>query len=556
MAGAAALTACGAVPAPVAQSTEAPVPPAPDVATAAPVVTAAPELDAATAAPQTAAPEVATEAAGSGAAGSGQQYSGQLVISLNGTGEPLERTVALSEAYKKVQPGVELIWEYPGAQAGEYPTWLGTQLAAAPIRPDIVSGNYVPTYRNYVNFDQYKKTTNPYTGNEWDKDLDWDFFVGRNAKGERNMLPTRSVHTMWFYNKALFEKAGVQPPKTWAEFADVCAKLKESGVIPISANFKWQVPQWLAEIYFDQYHVNWIETVRAQPGDWNHDPELDDQFVFDPKDPNIHNKYTYNIQRFFQGIRDGKLRYDTPEMTDLVKNMAQIFPKYATEDFFVISDPYAPFLQQQAAIMVNGTWSLPTLENDMKAMSPERLKELKIEGADIKPFEWATFENPPIEGPLVKGPVRSVESASGEYLSIIEKDQAQAEMALDFLMFWTSKPGYQVWNDASIKSGRHAPGGPLEINGVEDPPELQKRFDSVTFMGNAETNYNNFIGWGGGNLAIDAQNLYKEALEGKMAPEEFGTRLQKLITDNFDTILEAAELTKEDIDNPAKQPGT
>jgi hypothetical protein len=41
-----------------------------------------------------------------------------------------------------------------------------------------------------------------------------------------------------------------------------------------------------------------------------------------------------------------------------------------------------------------------------------------------------------------------------------------------------------------------------------------------------------------------------------MAPEEFGTRLQKLITDNFDTILEAAELTKEDIDNPAKQPGT
>ncbi len=75
-------------------------------------------------------------------------------------------------------------------------------------------------------------------------------------------------------------------------------------------------------------------------------------------------------------------------------------------------------------------------------------------------------------------------------------------------------------------------------------------------MGNAETNYNNFLSWPGGNLSVDAQNLYKEALEGKMAPEEFGTRLQKLVTDNFATIIEAAELTEADIDNPARQPGT
>jgi ABC-type glycerol-3-phosphate transport system substrate-binding protein len=497
---------------------------------------------------------VATEA--TGAAAGGMQHQGQLIISLVGTGEPLERSKALSDAYKKVQPGVELLWEWPGVTGGEYPTWLGTQLAASPIRPDIVSGNYVGSFRGYVNFDQYRKTINPYTGNPWDKDLDWDFFNGRNAQGERIMLPTRSVHIMWFYNKALFEKAGVKPPNTWQEFVDVCTKLKEAGITPVAANYQWQVPQWLGAIYFDQYHINLIEMVRAQPGDWNYDPELDDQFVFDPKDPNIHNKYTYNRQRHFQAIRDGKLRYDTPEIADLVKNMAQIFPKYATQDFFVISDPYVPFLQQQVAIMVNATWSLPMLENDMRALSPERLKELEIEGADIKPFEWATFENPPMEGPLVKGPVRSVESAAGEYLSIIEKDQAQVDRALDFLMFWTSKPGYQVWNDASIKSGQHAPGGPLEVNGVEDPPELQERFRQVKFMGNAETNFNNFLAWGGGNLATDAKNLYKDALEGKISPEEFGKRLQRLITDNFDTILEASGLTKDDIDNPAKQPGT
>ena len=28
-------------------------------------------------------------------------------------------------------------------------------------------------------------------------------------------------------------------------------------------------------------------------------------FVFDPNDPDIHNKYTYNVQRFMRGLRDG-----------------------------------------------------------------------------------------------------------------------------------------------------------------------------------------------------------------------------------------------------------
>ena len=558
LAGAALLTACGGAIEPVALNTAVPAAqntPVPDVAT-----TAAPVPDvAATAAPVPAEPAATASSVAATStefADPGKQFTGQLVISLNGTGQPQVRSEALSAAYKKVQPGVELIWEYPGSSASDYPTWLGTQLAASPIRPDIVSGNYVATYRSYVNFDKYKKTTNPYTGNPWDADLNWDFFVARNAKGERYMLPTRSVHIMWFYNKTLMDQVGVQPPNNWAEFADVCEKLKDANITPISANFKWQVPQWLSEIYFDQYHINWIETVRAQPTDWNYDPELDDAFVMDPNDPNIHNKYTYNVQRFYQGVRDGKLRYDTPEMAEFVKNMAQIFPTYTASDFFVLGDNYSAFLQQNAAMMVNGTWSLPTLSNDLEALTPERLEELGLKESDIKPFEWGTFENPPMTGPLAKGPVRSVESATGEYLSIIDKDQQQTELALDFLMFWLSKPGYQAWQDASVQSGEHTPGGPLEVKGVEDPIELKERFSQVKFMGNAEVNYNNPFGWDGGKVSEDAKNMFKDALEGKITPEDFGKNLQQLITDNFDAILTAAQLTAADIDNPSRQPGT
>lgn len=49
-----------------------------------------------------------------------------------------------------------------------------------------------------------------------------------------------NVEGFW-YNKALFEKAGVEAPATWDEFENVLAKLKEAGIQPLScgAGDKW-----------------------------------------------------------------------------------------------------------------------------------------------------------------------------------------------------------------------------------------------------------------------------------------------------------------------------
>jgi ABC-type glycerol-3-phosphate transport system substrate-binding protein len=327
-------------------------------------------------------------------------------------------------------------------------------------------------------------------------------------------------------------------------------------VTPVTANFKWQVPQWLVSIYGDQYHVPWVEIVRAKPGDWNYNPDLDDAFKYDPKNPNIHASYTYSPVRYLAAVRDGKIRFDTPEMADFVRNMSMIFPKHAVSDFFVIGDPYPPFLTQQAAIMCNGTWALPTLINDLKELSPERLEELGIKSDDIKTFEWGTFENPPIETDLIKGPVRSVESATGEYLSIIDKEQQQTELALDFLMFFTAKPGYQTWIDASAALPGYAPGGPPKIRGVSEPAQIQKMFSDIKFLGNAEANYNNFMTWGSPNVSQTSLQLYQQALEGKITPEEFATQFQALVEAALPDTLETLGWTNDTLDNPARQPGT
>jgi ABC-type glycerol-3-phosphate transport system substrate-binding protein len=297
--------------------------------------------------------------------------------------------------------------------------------------------------------------------------------------------------------------------------------------------------------------------VRAQSGDWNYDPALDDAFTYDPTDPFLHFTYTYNPQRFYRGIREGELRFDTPEVTDIVRNMAAIFPQYATGDFFVIQDPYPPFLQQQVAIMPSGTWTLSTLRRDLESLSPERLEELGIEAGSVSTFEWGTFENPAMEGELVKSPVRSVESASGEYLSIVNKSQEQTDIALDFLMFWLSPVGYTPYLEGYVSSGEFSPAGPVEIEGVELPAEFAGLFDGVTLLGNAEINYNG--AWTSSSdttIHQDLRGLFKRALEGDLSPEDYGTELQAYFTDNLDAIIELAGLTQADLDDPARQPGT
>jgi raffinose/stachyose/melibiose transport system substrate-binding protein len=512
--------------------------PAPTVAPAEPAATAAPAESAAAAEPAAPAKE-----------------PGEVVVALNGENIPTEPMELMSEAFQDTFPEIEIAWEFPNLGAGDYPQWLGTQVAAGDIRPDVVSGNYLSSYNGYVNLDQYRKTTNPFTGNPWDEDIQWDALRGTNSKGERIMIHMRSVHTYWFYNQEIFDSVSVAPPTTWDEFLAVNDALLTAGHTPMSINYIWQAPQWLAEIYFDQYHIDWVEVVRAQPGDWNFEPDKDGVFVFDPKDPFIHEKYTYNVQRFLNGILEGTLRFDTAEVADLVNNMAKMFPEYATEDFFVISDAYAPFLQQQTAIMSNGTWSIPTMINDMESISPERLAQLEIE-TDITPFAWSTFENPSMMTSLVQTPAKAVESAPGPYLSIINKNQEQVDRSLAFVMFFSTAPGFSLWNEGLRQAKEFNPAGPLLVNNMQDPPEIQELWDQLTFTGNAETNYNGF--WtsaGGGDFQTDLRNLLKNALEETITPDEYATQLQAYITDNLEGIIERSNLSMNDITNPARAPG-
>ncbi|MWD28556.1 extracellular solute-binding protein [Aquicoccus sp. SCR17] len=75
-------------------------------------------------------------------------------------------------------------------------------------------------------------------GEEFNRD---DFISGvrgfyADADGKFIGMPFNSSAPIMYYNVAAFEKAGVEPPKTWEEFETVAPKLKEAGYLPLTAS--------------------------------------------------------------------------------------------------------------------------------------------------------------------------------------------------------------------------------------------------------------------------------------------------------------------------------
>ncbi len=70
---------------------------------------------------------------------------------------------------------------------------------------------------------------------------------GCTYNGKKYFLPLTQHFVAFFYNKAIFDKAGVKPPKTWDEFLNVCEKIKATGIKPIALGSKnrWPAQFWL-----------------------------------------------------------------------------------------------------------------------------------------------------------------------------------------------------------------------------------------------------------------------------------------------------------------------
>lgn len=89
---------------------------------------------------------------------------------------------------------------------------------------------------------------------EWDEAVDkgWvnpDTKESFSYDGKVYGLPLYKSYWVMFYNRAVFDKVGITPPKTWAEFESNNAKLKAAGVAPL---FATQQAGWTSFIWFEE----------------------------------------------------------------------------------------------------------------------------------------------------------------------------------------------------------------------------------------------------------------------------------------------------------------
>jgi multiple sugar transport system substrate-binding protein len=77
--------------------------------------------------------------------------------------------------------------------------------------------------------------------------------ISTSAKGDLIFVPTTYYWWGVFYRKSNFAKWGVTPPKTWAEFLDVCRKIQAQGVPPIGIGLG-DTP-WVASAWFDYLNI-------------------------------------------------------------------------------------------------------------------------------------------------------------------------------------------------------------------------------------------------------------------------------------------------------------
>lgn len=120
----------------------------------------------------------------------------------------------------------------------DYRTWLATQFSANQ-GPDVYNGILYDMTVDYnagylYNFaDLYEEESAYDPGKAWKETLPESILERMYvAEGTVPGIPTTSQVVRIFYNADMFKEAGCEVPATWAEYMEVCQKLKDTGYIP------------------------------------------------------------------------------------------------------------------------------------------------------------------------------------------------------------------------------------------------------------------------------------------------------------------------------------
>ena len=136
-------------------------------------------------------------------------------IKIEHIGQPNDEYYNLLRAAVASGQGPDVTMVHGGAQGWEFDEF------------QVKLDDYISSYRNQISEASWKRSSK-------DENLANGIKVG----------PLTMQGFGYYYNKAHFEEAGLDPdkaPSNWADFLDACAKLKAAGITPITNGFDYTV---------------------------------------------------------------------------------------------------------------------------------------------------------------------------------------------------------------------------------------------------------------------------------------------------------------------------
>ena len=205
-------------------------------------------------------------------------------------------------------------------------------LAATGDLPDLVEGKGPVMNLAIKNGQAHDLTPYVEADPEYKAEVGQAAFDSNTIDGKIYGVPDLNQCFGYFYNKDMFEKAGITPAKTWDEWMDNCEKLAATGVTPLTfftGENSWTTQNVLVSIVGTQNEAsNALMNSKEKVTEWN-----------------------------------------TKEVVDALGMIQTMLQNYCTAD--AVGGVYANaanyFLQEKAAIMPNGAWMIPDFSNTEKA---------------------------------------------------------------------------------------------------------------------------------------------------------------------------------------------
>lgn len=485
-----------------------------------------------------------------------EALSGKVVVSVSAGQGTEEAWTAVAQKYMEYNPGVEVVIDLKPSDT--YQEWGKALLASEnleEVEPDLLVTNTFGSDANnkVINLYDYLYEISPYSGLEWADQFEIGQQMVDYTTGSLTCLSLYAVQVLWFYNIDIFEEVGVEVPETWDDLVDICEKIDAAGYQPLAVggdyeSFYSMQLGWMCRSYADAYYRDFVDSYRAQPGDYMYDEEVDGVWEYNPADPfnDKSGAVNQNNLRLYAAIRDGEVRFDGDELKEMHTNFMKVFPKYAGgENFWGTnhSGCQTLFYQQKAAMFLTGSWFFTDYLNTMDNLE---------EDSGLTEFRVGTFTYPDMGG-LSDAPTRTIEAANG-FVGALKKNAEHDALVVDFMMFWSSAEGFGLFYDAYTAAGGSL-GLPL-VYGVEvSDPRLAEMFAGISYIGNEGWGGTIARGLGDNQEATRAWYTYTADLyNGVIDIDTWGEMNQENQMKYFPTVLEASGITMEDLDNPQNQP--